>query len=73
MPGYVAKELHKLQHPQPKQPQHASYDWAIPEYGSIVQYAQTKQGLPTFHPSGFNKSDPSWAPFCTTLDHFILP
>ena len=39
MPGYVERALARLQHPAPKQPQHAPHRWTAPSYGSKVQLA----------------------------------
>ena len=52
MPVYIAKALHKFQHPTPKRPQHAPHEWTAPAYGSRVQCAQTKPDLPTLDPAG---------------------
>jgi hypothetical protein len=37
MPGYVAKALHRFQHPRPSKPQDSPYPWNKPDYGSKVQ------------------------------------
>ena len=37
MPGYIAKALHKFQHPTPKRSQHAPHNWTVPDYVSIFQ------------------------------------
>ena len=39
MTGYIAKALHKLQHPLPTKPQHAPHAWNCPVYGATRQYA----------------------------------
>ena len=52
MPGDIAKALHKFQHMTPKQPQQVPHDWTTPDYGSRVQYYQTKLYLSTLDPSG---------------------
>ena len=47
MPGYIAKDLQKFQHPTPKIPQNAPHDWTDPNYVSRRQYTQTESDLPT--------------------------
>ena len=39
VPGYIAKALHKFQHPAPKKPQYALHAWLTPTHGQKVQYA----------------------------------
>eukprot|EP00957_Ditylum_brightwellii_P159434 12136755-Ditylum_brightwellii.AAC.1 len=40
MLGYIFKALEKFQHEVPKHPQHSSYWWNKPVYGSKIQYAK---------------------------------
>jgi hypothetical protein len=37
MPNYIAKSLHKFQHPQPATAQHAPHNWTRPAYGAKIQ------------------------------------
>eukprot|EP00978_Attheya_sp_CCMP212_P027615 scaffold92921_cov81-Attheya_sp.AAC.2 len=37
LPGYVARALHRFQHPDPTRAQHAPHDWIPPSYGSKQQ------------------------------------
>ena len=39
MPGYIAKALHKFQHPTPKKLQYALHEWLTRTYVQKVQYA----------------------------------
>ena len=39
MPGYITSTLEWLQHPKPKQPQHAPQQWTQPAYGQKLQLA----------------------------------
>lgn len=34
MPGYIAKALHRFQHPAPSRPQHSPHQWTSPPYGT---------------------------------------
>jgi hypothetical protein len=46
MPGYIKDALHKFQHPLPKRPQHAPYNWTVPDYGQRIQYAPLPDATP---------------------------
>jgi hypothetical protein len=37
MPGYVAKALHRFQHPNPRKPEHSPHAWTAPSYGTPTQ------------------------------------
>ena len=52
MPGYVAKAVHKFQHPQPKQAQHALHECTIEAHDPKVKCTQEKPDLPYLDPSG---------------------
>ena len=52
MPGYIAKSLHKFQHPTPKKPQYAPHAWLAPTYGQKVQYALPQDTLPVLDGKG---------------------
>ena len=52
MPGYVAKALHKFQHPTPKKPQYAPHAWITPTYGQKVQYELPPDTLPVLDKKG---------------------
>ena len=45
MPGYVAKAVHKFQHPQPKQAQHALHECTIPAHDPKVKCTQDEPDL----------------------------
>jgi hypothetical protein len=46
MPGYIKDALHKFQHPLPKRPQYAPYNWTVPAYGQHIQYAPLPDAAP---------------------------
>ena len=52
VPGYIAKALHKFQHPAPKKPQYAPHVWLTPTYGQKVQYALPSETLPVLDKKG---------------------
>ena len=52
MPGYIAKALHKFQHPAPKKPQYVPHAWLTPTYGQKVQYALPPETLPVIDKKG---------------------
>jgi hypothetical protein len=37
MPGYIAKALHRFQHPTPAKPEHSPHAWTAPNYGTATQ------------------------------------
>eukprot|EP00957_Ditylum_brightwellii_P150894 11489917-Ditylum_brightwellii.AAC.1 len=41
MPGYIKASLHKYQHPTPKQPEHLSHQFFVPQISKQPQYAPT--------------------------------
>ena len=51
MPGYIAKALHKFQHPLPAKPQHAPHAWNCPVYGATRQYAPGGDETPKLTPA----------------------
>ena len=52
MPGYIAKALHKFQHPTTKKPQYAPHVCITTTYGQKVQYALPPETLPVFDKKG---------------------
>jgi hypothetical protein len=46
MPCFIKDDLHKFQHPLPKHPQYAPYNWTFPAYGQRVQYAPPPDTAP---------------------------
>ena len=48
MPNYVAKALHKFQHPTPKRAQYAAHQWTRPNYGATKQLKTTSNSLGYF-------------------------
>jgi hypothetical protein len=52
MPGYIANALHKFQHKQLDQPQHAPYPARTPQYGATVQLTPAVLNSPTLTPQG---------------------
>jgi hypothetical protein len=46
MPGYIKDTLCKFQHPLPKRPQYAPYNWTITAYGQRIQYAPLPDAPP---------------------------
>jgi hypothetical protein len=46
MPGYIKDALHKFQHPLPRRPQYAPYNWTVPAYGQCIQYAPLPDAAP---------------------------
>ena len=50
MPGYVAKALSTLQHPEPTREQHAPHAWNVPTYGATIQYAEAEDTAPPLSP-----------------------
>lgn len=38
MPGYIAKALHRFEHPIPLRPQDSPHPWTPPVYGATIQY-----------------------------------
>ena len=52
MPGYIARELHKFQHPTPKKPQYAPYAWLTPTHEQKVLYAPPPETLPVLDKKG---------------------
>jgi hypothetical protein len=39
MPGYIARALHRFQHPTPTKPEHSPHPWQRPNYGAKTQFA----------------------------------
>jgi hypothetical protein len=46
MPGYIKDTLHKFQHPLPKRPQYAPYNWTVSAHGQRIQYATSPYMAP---------------------------
>ena len=46
IPGYIAKTLHKFQHPLSTKPQYAPHAWNHPVYGAARQYAPDEDETP---------------------------
>jgi hypothetical protein len=46
MPGYIKDSLHTFQHPLPKHPQYAPYNWTVPAYCQRIQYAPLPDAVP---------------------------
>ena len=46
MTGYIAKALHKFQHPATKKQQYARHAWLTPTYEQKLQYALPPETLP---------------------------
>ena len=51
MPGYIAKTLHRFNHPSPKRPQFSPHKWQRPIYGAAIQYAEEDTTLPPLPPT----------------------
>jgi hypothetical protein len=43
---YIKDALYKYQHPMPKNPQYAPYNWTVPAYDQHIQYAPLPDASP---------------------------
>jgi hypothetical protein len=50
MPGYVARALHRFQHPSPSQDQHSPHPWTAPTYGVATQLTAPPDNTPALSP-----------------------
>jgi hypothetical protein len=51
MPGYIAKALHRFQHPTPAKPVHAPHPWTAPSYGATTQLTMPTDTSPSLDPA----------------------
>jgi hypothetical protein len=52
MPGYIARALHKFQHPTPSCPEHAPHAWNEPVYGRSTQLVAPADESPLLDKAG---------------------
>jgi hypothetical protein len=52
MPGYIARALHKFQHPTPNRPKHAPHAWNELVYGRSTQLVALPDESPLLDKSG---------------------
>ena len=76
MKDYAIKELHKLQHTFPTEPQHAPHKWTFLIYGKNRQFAPDPDKTPLLPKENIKKVQRTVGTFLyytRTVDNTILP